>query len=282
MGNHSRHSTCANLSTTPSSISPVDLKVITIFDRSLGQVWSPGHRRYTRLLVGIALLGMSLSAASSQELETQRPGVRVSWAAHVATQYLWRGLELGKGPAIFPQLILQRDKLSATLYGAYTWDGNHREVDICLAYAHKGLTIGLNDYYFVSPAGESGSYFDYKNKHYIELYGTYQLSVIPAWVTLSSYIYGADRYQGRQAYSSYAELGYRYTLSDGSALSAHVGANINRGFYSSYERRFAVSTIGIEYSRDLKIGGYTIPLSLMYSINPHKEKSHITLGITFR
>lgn len=235
------------------------------------------HRILLALYCLLYLASMPLSAE-----EQDKKTINVSWAAQLSTQYIWRGLEFGKGPTIFPQLNLSMGNFRTTLYGAYTLDGNHREVDICLAYTLPNLTIGLNDYYFVSPAGKYDYYFDYENKHYIELYATYRLPQAPLYLTLSNYIYGADKHDGRQAYSSYAELGYSLPLDKQSSLSFHIGSSLNRGFYTSYNRNFAISTIGLEYSRVLHLGTFSLPLSLSYSINPHKEKSYITLGITLQ
>lgn len=241
-------------------------------------------RRWARVVLPLRLLSilswLLYIPLSADECGENAP--KVSWMAGFSTQYVWRGIEFGEGPTIFPQLCLHKGNFSGTLYGAYTLDGKHREVDICLAYTYGNLSLALNDYYFVSPIGEYDSYFNYKDTHYIELYGTYWLQRVPVWITLSSYVFGADKNEGKQAYSSYAELGYRHQLDTQSSLSFHVGASLNRGFYTLYSKGFALSTIGIEYSRKLRFGSYTLPLSLSYSINPHREKGYINLGVTFR
>lgn len=244
------------------------------------QCYASGNTSH-RLILALCCL-LCIASMSFAAEEQGKKSINVSWAAQLSTQYIWRGLEFGKGPTIFPQFSLSTGNFSTSLYGAYTTDGKHREVDICLAYTFPNLTLGLNDYYFVSPAGEYDHYFDYKDKHYIELYASYRLPQAPLWLTLSSYIYGADKHDGRQAYSSYAELGYNLALDKQSSLSFHIGGSLNRGFYTSYNSDFAISTIGLEYSRVLHLGGYSLPISLMYSINPYKEKSYIVLGITFK
>ena len=105
---------------------------------------------------------------------------------------------------------------------------------------------------------------------------------VPLWLTLSTYVFGADKkLNGGQAFSSYAEAGYTHAFDDNNALSLAVGANLNKGFYTDYEKGFNVVNITLKYTTSFTFGKFKLPVSASYILNPYKEKSYFTFSFYF-
>ena len=170
--------------------------------------------------------------------------------------------------------------------GAYTFNNSHQEIDVGVTYTTELVTVGLSDYYYPSPSGSSDKYFELDNHrtgHWGELYATLTpSSKIPVWITASCYLYGADKnVSGKQAYSSYAEIGYAYSFNDDNIISLAAGASLNRGFYTNYSRGFSVVNIDLTYSTAFRFGSFKLPVKGSYVLNPEKEKSYFKFAVYF-
>lgn len=203
----------------------------------------------------------------------------------LTTKYMWRGLEYGTSPAVLPSLNFSSGGFNAFVMGAYTWDGSHQEVDLGFNYNLKALTFGVLDYYYPSNVGENDNYFNLKNRntgHSVETYLTIASEKSPAYVTISTFIFGNDKkFNGCQAYSSYAEIGYTHTFNDNKNISLAIGAALNKSFYTDYEKGFNIVNIAIKYVTALKFGNFQFPISTSYIINPYREKSYFTFSTYF-
>ena len=101
----------------------------------------------------------------------------------------------------------------------------------------------------------------------------------PLWVLLSTYIGGADKnLEGKQAFSSYAEIGTYYDFPGDHRLSLAFGAALNESFYTDYAHGLNVVNIDLRYTYNAKIGDWTLPLSADWIINPFREKSFLTFS----
>lgn len=204
----------------------------------------------------------------------------------ISTKHVWRGLEFGTSPVLFPALTYTRGDFSAYAMGGYATNGSHQEVDFGVSYTFKNWTLGLNDYYYPSQVGEVDNYFDFSNsksRHWGEVYVTYTGSKIPFWATLTTFVYGTDKLDnGNNAYSTYLELGYTQRITDESNLTLIGGLSPNRGFYTGYQSTFAWPTLTLKYSHDIKIGSYTLPVSASWLFNPHIKKSFFSCSIILK
>ena len=207
-------------------------------------------------------------------------------SCELSSKYVWRGLEYGKSPTLFPSVNYENSAFLATLSGAYAMDGSHQEVDLGLNYTIKSMvTLGLNDYYFPSAVGQNDSYFHFRHSdtgHYVEACATVEPTKLPLWLKLSCYVYGADKDStGKQAYSTYAELGYQYVFKNEDKLSLALGANLNKGFYTDYERGFNVVNIMLKYESWFTFNKFRLPVSASYVLNPYRNKSYFTFSVYF-
>jgi hypothetical protein len=203
------------------------------------------------------------------------------------SKYMWRGIEYGTSPVLFPSLNYNNKGVYAYAMGGYATDGSHQEVDLGVSYSFKDFTISLNDYYYPAAVGDNDKYFNIKSKetgHWVESCLQYLPTNVPLWCMLSAYIAGADKKQesGNQAWSSYAEIGGHYDFDDNNILSLAIGAALNKSFYNDYSSNFSVCNIELKYSHDFSLSNITIPVSVSYIINPYREKSYVSFSTAFR
>lgn len=205
-------------------------------------------------------------------------------SVELTSKYMWRGIEYGTSPVVFPMLNYQSGGLYVYAMGGYAWDGSHQEVDLGISYSFHGLTLSVNDYYYPSAVGGPDHYFNMKDQetgHWLETTLQYAPSRIPIWVLLSCYLAGADKNpSGKQAYSSYAEVGGCFNFSSASQLSLAAGASINDSFYNDYTGGFCICNLQTKYTYTIQKGICQIPLSVAYIINPYRQKAFVTFSVS--
>ena len=205
------------------------------------------------------------------------------------TKYIWRGMEMmteDAAPVVFPQLNYQTGGLFAYVMGGYAINGKYSEVDLGVSYTHKWLTVGLNDYYYPTTTTPGDVYFNFKGRetgHWLEGVVTIAPEKVPASLTVSNFFAGCDKKaDGKQAYSTYAELGGHYDFLHDHQLALAVGAAFNKSCYNGYEHDFSVCNVELKYTYSLPLkNDLTLPLSVAYIINPVYEKSHVNLTMSF-
>lgn len=208
-----------------------------------------------------------------------------SASLELSTKYMWRGIEYGTAPTVFPMIAYNTHGFNAFAMGAYAIDGSHQEVDLGVSYTAKEFTVGVSDYYYPTSVGEKDQYFKLSRRetgHWVEAYATWAGTKIPLWVTVSTYIFGADKNEnGKQMYSSYAEVGYTHFFTEDNNIALCVGANLNKSFYTDNQSGFNVVNINAKYSTAFKFGSYKLPISASYVLNPYKNKSYFTMSLYF-
>ncbi len=201
----------------------------------------------------------------------------------LSTKYVWRGIEYGTGAVTFAKISYQKRNFDAYLEGVYSTNGSHSEVDLGIGYTYKWLYIGLADYYYPSAVSNKDKYFNLANRstgHYIEMYSILSPTKIPLQLTLSSYVFGADKnLNGGQAFSSYAELAYFYKFKDNNVLTLTLGSSLNKGFYTDYESGFNIVNVSLKYETNFTLGSFQLPVSASYIVNPYREKSYFTFSV---
>ena len=204
------------------------------------------------------------------------------------TKYIWRGMEMmtsDAAPVLFPQINFQSKGFYAYVMGGYAFNGKYSEVDFGVSYTYKWLTLGFNDYYYPTTTIPDDYYFNYKARetgHWLEAVITIAPENIPVYLLVSNYFAGADKNSdGKQAYSTYAELGGHYDFLDNHQLALAVGAAFNKSCYNGYDHGFGVCNIELKYTYNVAMKNFTLPLSVAYIINPVYEKSHVNFIAKF-
>ena len=117
-----------------------------------------------------------------------------SASLELSTKYMWRGIEYGTAPTVFPMIGYNTHGFNAFAMGGYAINGSHQEVDLGVSYTASEFTVGASDYYYPSSVGEKDQYFKLSNRetgHWVEAYATWAGTKVPLWVTVSTYIFGA-------------------------------------------------------------------------------------------
>ena len=102
---------------------------------------------------------------------------------------------------------------------------------------------------------------------------------------MTCFFYGADkRPDGKQAYSTYAELGTYYDFLEDNRISLAIGAALNKSCYNGYEKNFSICNIEGKYTYNLGFkNDWNLPLSVAYIYNPVYDKAFVnfTANIAF-
>jgi len=204
------------------------------------------------------------------------------------TKYIWRGMEMmtvDAAPVVFPQLNYQNKGMYAYVMGGYAINGKYSEVDMGISYTSNWLTVGINNYYYPTTTTAEDKYFNlnsHETGHWFEGVVTIAPEKIPAYITISNFFAGADKdSNGKQAYSTYTELGGYYGFANDHRLSLAIGAALNKSCYNGYAHNFSICNIELKYTYNLAMKTITLPLNVSYIINPVYEKSHVNLTTSF-
>lgn len=233
---------------------------------------------------------MTLLMCSLSHIQAQSPGAlrlsNFSASLELTTKYMWRGIEYGTSPVVFPMLSYDYKGLNAYVMGGYAVNGSHQEVDFGVNYTIDWFSVGINDYYYPSTVGEKDRYFEFekgKTGHSVETVVTLSPTQIPLYLLASTYVYGNDKKpDDKQAYSSYIELGYSHAFKEDNQITLLAGATLNKSFYTSYESGFSVCNVAVRYATHIPLGNYKLPVSASYVLNPYMEKSYFTLSLYLR
>lgn len=237
-------------------------------------------------IVLMFVLCMGFIAANAQDSNKRESNFHLG--VDLQTKYIWRGMEMmteDAVPVVFPQINFQSKGFYAYVMGATAINGKYSEVDLGVSYTYKWLTVGINNYYYPTTTTPNDQYFNFKARetgHWWEGVVTIAPENIPAYLTVSNFFAGADKKaDGKQAYSTYAELGGHYDFLNDHSLSLAVGAAFNKSCYNGYEHDFSICNVELKYTYNVAMKNFTLPLSVSYIINPVYEKSHVNLTVSF-
>ena len=210
----------------------------------------------------------------------------LSLGVQLQTKYVWRGMEMQTeeaAPTLFPSITFSKSGFSAYAMGGYSINGKYGEVDLGLSYSKGWVTIGVADYYYPTLTTNQDQYFNFKNKetgHWFEGYVSIVPGELPISVTFSNFFAGADKkMDGKQAYSTYAEINTWYDFVNNDQIALNVGMAFNKSCYNGYEHGFGVCNIEAKYTHTVQFKNeWTLPLSVSYIINPVFEKSFVNFS----
>ena len=248
-------------------------------------------KKFTTIFIVLAIVSTTF-AQETTIISTSNNKIKASnlhLTMDIQTKYLWRGMEMmteESTPVIFPQINYQYKGVCAFIMGGYSLNGKYSEVDLGISYTYKWLTLGVNDYYYPTTTIANDQYFNFnKNNttHWLEGVITISPEKIPAYLTISNFFYGADKKaDGKQAYSTYVELGSYYDFKDNDRLGFVIGAACNKSCYNGYEKGFGICNVELKYTHALEFkNGYSLPLNVAYIINPINEKSFVNFSTSF-
>lgn len=257
------------------------------------------------ILILALMLSTSLTFAQETPLTTSKsedatPEPKFIAAVDVVYPYLWRGIKY-KGDLVAVQPYMGyaiTEKLSVGVWATTNFSNGidaYNEFDWNIAYQISPIVkVMLSDYYWPATrkanqddpiVNPKTSYFDYSEGSAQSL----DLSVLfdftekglPLDFQWNTFIGGGDyKYDENgntdgRAFSSYAEVGYTYSIDKvGVAVRPFVGAVvINGGYYGADadgKSGFTFSNVGVNIAKDIKITeNYSIPVFARYTNNDY-------------
>lgn len=231
--------------------------------------------------------------------EPEAPEPKFTAALDVVYPYLWRGIKYyGDKVAFQPYMEYSfTDKLSVGVWATTNFSNAadaYNEFDWSIAYQVSPIVkVMLSDYYWpaTKKAHEEDSsnsrdgYFDYSEGSAQTLDFSIMLDFsekgVPLdfqWNTIvggNDYKYNENENPTTRAFSSYAEIGYTYSLeSAGLDVRPFVGAVVvNGGYYgvdASGKAGFTFSNVGINVAKELKMTDkFSLPVFIRYTNNDY-------------
>lgn len=246
-------------------------------------------RKYMLLIACVCITVHAFAEIPKDESKLKMRQSNFHLGIDLQTKYVWRGMEMilsDSSPVIFPQVNYQYKGLYTYVMGGYSLNGNYAEVDLGVSYTWNGLTIGVNDYFYPALDTFKDKYFNFNEKtsgHWLEAIATIAPERIPAYLTVSNFFYGADKtLNGKQAYSTYVELGGYYDFKDSNRLSFAIGTACNLSCYTGYETGFGICNLEFKYTYTFSFDNdWSVPLNVAYIINPVRQKSFINFTTSF-
>jgi hypothetical protein len=223
------------------------------------------------LLITLLLFNRKVDAQTLSE-----KNISISANADLLSRYIWRGTDLGTGPAFQPGFSASYSGFSMGYFGSYNLLGNYKEVNLFISKSVGFATFELWDYWSSEKTGLKG-FSDYRSgstSHMIEgiitLSGndSFPLSFTGGWL-----FYGSD-----YSKSIYLELQYRVPVQN-SELSFFTGYQA-KGYYYAEKRGFV--NVGVTYTQPLVVSN-DVSLDLILSLvtNPTAKNVFFTVGLSF-
>jgi hypothetical protein len=207
----------------------------------------------------ILLFSVTLSiTAGAQETKSA-----LNVTADFVSSYIWRGSQLGKGPAIQPTVEFTSGRFTLGAWGSYCLSNVEApETDLYTSLNLGNLTVGLTDYYFPGP-----SWFLTEN-HAFELNGGWKHGIFSCsgnWIL--------NEGGGSKGNDLYFEAGFQ-------AGKANLFAGAGNGWHTP-NGKFNVCNIGISSSREVSVTNtFSLPITGSVILNPASEQFYIVVGIT--
>ena len=226
----------------------------------------------------------------SSVAQTEKNKASVYVRGDFVSSYIWRGAYMA-GVSLQPEIGLETGRFSFSVWGTKALDSPQKEIDLTMSYSTGRFCFHLLDYW--CPLDEedeegrvSNNYFELNNhhtSHQVEGGITYVVSErFPLTISWYMMFWGNDKKSdGKQNYSSYAEVGYPFSVK-GIELNALVGVSPYNS--SMYEvRRFAVCNIGLEAVKDIRVTkSFSLPVFVNLSFDPAHGDASVVLGFTLR
>jgi hypothetical protein len=225
-----------------------------------------------KVLAICAIAALSITSAKAQ----------FATGADIVSSYVWRGFpqEATKGtPNIQPYVSFTTGGLTLGSWASSSLLGNVKEVDLYATYAFSSqFAVTLTDYNwgFASAKG----YFDYTatTDHIYEATLAYTgTEKLPISASLNTMFAGADKNaSGKQAFSTYIELGYQLTP----IAKVFAGGLVSSG--SAYgSTATGITNVGLKVSKSIAITDkFSLPVYGILGANPSTGGAFFVAGVT--
>ncbi len=241
--------------------------------------------QYQRVAFGFlrklfVILLVCIPAFAFAQQEENESSVYVS--ADLTSKYLWRGTGEGDFPLVMPTVGFNKGGFDVYAWGAWAFDDSYRELNIGVSYSFSDFTVELVDYFYPWKGSDFFNFRSRSTTHCVEAIATYEPGFFPVYLTVGTIIFGDDKNEnGKNAFSTYAELGYNHQFNEKNSASVAVGASLNKGFYTDYEKGFSVVNLSAGYTRVFTLWNYDLPVSAAACYNPYLKEFNWAITFSF-
>jgi hypothetical protein len=213
--------------------------------------------------------------------------ISASAGADLVSRYIWRGLEINKGPNIQPAIAFGAGGLEVGLWGSHSLSfypgvAYPTEIDLYASYGFSteagDISLLITDYYFPDSGIPLGWAEDGTGAHTLEVGAGYSgTESFPLSVSLYYNFYNDP------GNNLYFEFGYPFVISGidfGLIVGGTPGSEDNPVYYGTDE--LALINVGISASKEVKITeDFSLPLSSSFIVNPNADIAYFVFGCSF-
>lgn len=258
----------------------------------------PNYRpdRTMKKLILFALTALFTSAAQAQQQEYKPLDAQLQ----LKTSHLWRGIEVADEVTTVADISVKdpSEVFKFGLWGGAGINGNYKEIDYYASISKYGLTLTVWDIYNFSPGAtyNNRQAFNYKARetgHFVDASLAWRVcEQFPLRLYWATVLFGRDRgpLNDRNLYSTYVEVSYPFKLkggigvelSAGGAFSMRKGKNADGTTSDAhfYGKTPGVVSCCLNVTKDVKIGSYTLPVSVLTMWNPENNTVNAQVALT--
>jgi hypothetical protein len=198
---------------------------------------------------------------------------KFSLNADFYSNYIWRGVRYGTGPAIQPAIKYNGKILSVGAWGSFDFNG-YQETDLYFSIAlPAGFSVGVTDYYYPGL-----KYFDYTDTSGSHAYDV-NLGFTKGNFNLSANcILNEAGGAASLGWDKYIQAGYSFK-----SFNVFLGAGDGWHTFdpATGKDKFAICNVGIGTSKVIKVtDSFSIPVAGQLIFNPDREQMFIVIGFT--
>jgi len=228
-------------------------------------------RKRKKLIAG--LIATTVFTSFISVYSQQESGSKFTAGADFYSSYIWRGTQLGDGPAIQPSAKYTGDIVTVGAWGSFDFSG-FQETDLYLSFAVTSwLSLGLTDYYL--PELQYNDFSQSSGSHAYEInagFSKWNFSF------QANYIINEAGGIGSHGGDKYFQAGYNIN-----PVSLFIGAG--DGWHTANpetgEDSFAVCNLGLGITKSIKItDSFSIPVNGQLIYNPDKEQMFLVAGFS--
>ena len=217
---------------------------------------------------------------------------QIHFETDIKNMHLWRGIQVADGVVITSDLSFTEKNFKFGFWGGTNSDGNYKEFNNYVSFTKDGFFAKLCDTYNFSDDAtyNNTEFFNYKahdTGRFLDAIVSYRFQKkFPLLLSWSTVVFGRDRNASNTSnkYSSYYYAEYPIYNKDEWKVDLGLGGAfaLKKGGDKShfYGKNPGIVDVDLKVSRDLMIGNYKIPLSVLCMWNPEENRAFFQVALT--
>ena len=235
----------------------------------------------------ICIIGLASNNMYSQT-DLSGNGMKLDLSVDLASGFVWRGMALNTTPVVQPAITITAGKLSIGTWTSAPFSvSEYKELDFFATFQLTSFfSIGISDYYAYDLW--NSSFFNLKKEetnHSLDFQLMYEgKGNFPLKAMASTIIGGSSDLKFKDGkmkrnFSTYLEVGYGNTSKHGFDWEVLAGMVLMKSEFYGISSA-SIINLGLGVSKTFEVTStYSLPLSLILSINPTIETVFLTAAI---